>query len=156
MRRSDKVVLISKRRPLAAKSIADLEALHANSGYDPTTRDMLHEELSHRSTERARKLRERLNAPVAAKPVQAPITPQPAPAAPPRLDKISTRPDQSRGAEEPGSILSAWTALEALSPQTYQRPEKLANDDPRCIAPLRDELPWTLRERSRPDRQLYY
>ncbi len=148
--------MTSKRRPLAAKSIADLEVLHASSGNDPATRDMLREELSHRSTERARKLRDRLGAPVAAKPVQAPVTPQPAPAAPPRSEQILTRPDQPHGPDEPRSILSAWTALEALSPQTYQLPEKLANDDPRCIAPLRDQLPWTLQERSRPDRQLYY
>lgn len=148
--------MTSRRRPLAARSIADLEGLHANSANDPATRDMLREELSHRSTERARKLREQLGVSVATKLVQAPVTPRPAPAASPRSERILTHSDQPQTPDEPGSILSAWTALEALSPQTYQRPEKLANDDPRCIAPLRDELPWTLRERSRPDRQLYY
>lgn len=138
--------MTSRRRPLAASSIADPEALHADFGNDPATRDMLREDLSHRSTERARKLREQLGVSVATKPVRALVTPQPAPAASPRSERILTRSDQPQIPDQPRLILSVWTALEALSPQTYQRPEKLANDDPRCIAPLREELPWTLQD----------
>lgn len=148
--------MTSKQRPLAAKSIADLETLFAASGHEPAVCVMLREELSYRSTERARKLRKRLGAPVEIKPVQRPITQQPASITTPRSKKILTPPDQPHGAAEPGSILSAWTALEALSPQTYRRPENCANDDPKCVAPLGGQLPWTLQERSRPDRQLYY
>ncbi|MEG3168063.1 DEAD/DEAH box helicase [Sphingomonas sp. LB3N6] len=138
-----------KQRPLAAKSIADLEILHAASGSEPAVCEMLRKELSHRSTERARKLRERLGTPAAA-------TQQPASTTVPRSKRILTHPDPPHRADEPRSILSAWAALEALSPQTYRRPENCANDDLRCVAPLHDQLPWTLRERSKPDRQLYY
>lgn len=60
-------------------------------------------------------------------------------------------------ANEPSAILAAWTALEALSPQTYRRPEDRAAGDRRCVADLgRGPLPWTTGERSRPKRQLYY
>jgi hypothetical protein len=61
------------------------------------------------------------------------------------------------GSNEPTAILAAWTALEALAPQTYRRPEDLASGDRRCIADLsRDGVPWGKNERSRPNRQLYY
>jgi AAA domain len=61
------------------------------------------------------------------------------------------------GSNEPTAILAAWTALEALAPQTYRRPEDLASGDRRCIADLtRDGVPWGRNERSRPNRQLYY
>ncbi|MES3097712.1 DEAD/DEAH box helicase [Sphingomonas aerolata] len=151
-----KVVMTSKQRPLAAKSIADLETIHAASGSDRAVCDMLREELSHRSTERARKLRERIGAPVAAKPVQAPVFQQLVRDTTRRSERVLTRPHQPEYADEPRSILAAWTALEALSPQTYRRPENCANDDLRCVAPLHDQLPWTVQEQSRPNRQLYY
>jgi len=58
---------------------------------------------------------------------------------------------------KPSSILAAWTALEALSPQTYRRPADLANGDGRCVAQISEEgLPWNREERSRPKQQLYY
>lgn len=58
---------------------------------------------------------------------------------------------------KPSSILAAWTALEALSPQTYRRPADLANGDGRCVAQISDDgLPWFREERSRPKQQLYY
>jgi uncharacterized protein YqcC (DUF446 family) len=58
---------------------------------------------------------------------------------------------------EPRAILSAWTALEALSPQTYRRPEELAAGDRNCVAEFSASLaPWQRGERSRPQKQLYY
>lgn len=59
---------------------------------------------------------------------------------------------------KPTDILAAWTALEVLSPQSFQRPEQLANGDRRAIAPL-DEgtLPWAPPgEKARPGRRLFY
>lgn len=57
----------------------------------------------------------------------------------------------------PKDIISAWIALEALSPQTFVKPEELANDDRSCITTLRENyLPWQQNEKSRKDRQLYY
>lgn len=59
---------------------------------------------------------------------------------------------------EPQAILSAWTALEALSPQTYRQPEDLAAGDRRCVADLSatSPLPWECGEKSTPNHQLYY
>jgi len=58
---------------------------------------------------------------------------------------------------EPRAILSAWTALEALSPQTYRRPEDLAAGERNCVADLSaSPAPWQRGERSRPQKQLYY
>jgi hypothetical protein len=58
---------------------------------------------------------------------------------------------------EPRAIIGAWTALEALAPQTYRRPEDLAAGDRTCVADLSTgHLPWTASERSRPKKQLYY
>lgn len=68
-------------------------------------------------------------------------------------------PQRELPAEEnkPSSILASWTALEALSPQTYRRPADLANGDGRCVAQIGDGgLPWSQQERSRPKQQLYY
>ncbi|HEX7782739.1 MAG TPA: AAA domain-containing protein [Sphingobium sp.] len=57
----------------------------------------------------------------------------------------------------PVGMLAAWTALEALSPQTYRKPEDLASGDRSCVADLsRGQVPWGKGERSRPKRQLYY
>lgn len=62
-----------------------------------------------------------------------------------------------RGCNEPAAILGAWTAFEALSPQTYRRPEDLAAGDRRCVAELSaGRVPWRTGEPSRPRRQLYY
>jgi len=63
----------------------------------------------------------------------------------------------SKGRNEPAAILATWTALEALSPQTYRRPEDLAGGDRRCVVSLSNgRLPWEIGERSRPNYQLYY
>jgi hypothetical protein len=62
-----------------------------------------------------------------------------------------------QASNEPAGIIAAWTALEALSPQTYRRPEDLAASDRRCVADLTGgRVPWETGEVSRPKRQLYY
>ena len=68
---------------------------------------------------------------------------------PPRpLPPITNRPDK---------ILSAWTALEVLSPQAFDRPEDLAGVDPTRVTALNGSaLPWERGERSRPNQSLYY
>lgn len=56
-------------------------------------------------------------------------------------------------------VLSAWTALEVLSPPSFQRPEQLASGgDRRLVARLDgNTLPWENEgERSRPNMRLYY
>ncbi|WP_414470630.1 AAA domain-containing protein [Microvirga sp. M2] len=62
-----------------------------------------------------------------------------------------------KASNEPRAILAAWTALEALSPQTYRKPEDLAAGDRRCVADLASQgLPWSRGEPSRPNRKLFY
>jgi energy-coupling factor transporter ATP-binding protein EcfA2 len=56
----------------------------------------------------------------------------------------------------PESILSAWTALEVLSPQTFRKPEELASGDRSLTRIDTAELPWERGEKSRPNRRLYY
>jgi hypothetical protein len=83
-------------------------------------------------------------------PTARPAKEQPAPANAPRREFPAEE-------NKPSSILAAWTALEALSPQTYRRPADLANGDGRCVAQISDDgLPWVREERSRPKQQLYY
>ncbi|HEY6802004.1 MAG TPA: AAA domain-containing protein [Pyrinomonadaceae bacterium] len=57
----------------------------------------------------------------------------------------------------PESILSAWIALEVLSPQTFRRPEDLASKDQRRVALLNEHtLPWERRDAWQPTQQIYY
>src|SRR3546814_16230845 len=49
---------------------------------------------------------------------------------------------------EPTAILAAWTALEALSPMTYRRPEDLAGGDRRRSEEHTSELQSLMRNSS--------
>ncbi|WP_372012379.1 AAA domain-containing protein [Tistrella mobilis] len=62
----------------------------------------------------------------------------------------SGRPDDAR------AILAAWTALEALSPQSYKRPQDLAAGDRSRVAQLERGAPWGASARSRPNYKLYF
>ena len=58
---------------------------------------------------------------------------------------------------KPESILSAWTALEVLSPPAFRRPEDLASGDPKRVAKLDGlQLPWERGDKSRPNYRLFY
>lgn len=52
--------------------------------------------------------------------------------------------------------LAGWCALEALSPQTYQKPESLGKEGQQGVANLADGLPWLKDERPRKNYTLYY
>jgi energy-coupling factor transporter ATP-binding protein EcfA2 len=56
------------------------------------------------------------------------------------------------------SVLSAWTAMEVLSPPTFRRPEDLVGGERLRVASIVDKpLPWENGgERSRPNQRLYY
>ncbi|MCP4738656.1 MAG: ATP-binding domain-containing protein [Bosea sp.] len=61
--------------------------------------------------------------------------------------------------DRPDDILSAWTALEVLSPFTYAKPSDLVEGDERRIARIADQLfmPWANGgEKARPSTQLFY
>ena len=59
--------------------------------------------------------------------------------------------------DDPVAILDAWTALEVLSPQAFNKPEDLAAGDRRKIANFGHGLPWDGQgERARPKMRLFY
>ena len=55
-----------------------------------------------------------------------------------------------------GDVLSAWIAMEVLSPQVYVRPEDLAAGDKSRVIALSETLPWERGNKSRPNQRLYY
>lgn len=58
----------------------------------------------------------------------------------------------------PQSVLSAWTAMEVLSPPTFRRPEDMVGGERVRVASIVDRpLPWENGgEKSRPNQRLYY
>jgi hypothetical protein len=70
-------------------------------------------------------------------------------------DHRSPPPIQDRAED----ILSAWTAIEVLSPQPYRKPSDMTDGDERRVAQLgnRRALPWAGQgEKSLPKRRLLY
>ncbi|MFH3015009.1 AAA domain-containing protein [Serratia marcescens] len=59
-------------------------------------------------------------------------------------------------ANDARAILAAWTALEALSPQGYKRPEDMAAGDRSRVALLERGVPWGPNARSKPSYKLYF
>ncbi|KII72795.1 hypothetical protein RF11_02169 [Thelohanellus kitauei] len=59
-------------------------------------------------------------------------------------------------ANDARAILAAWTALEALSPQAYKRPEDMATGDRSRVALLERGVPWGPNARSKPSYKLYF
>lgn len=139
------------QRPYRQRGIADLEALHAEGRTDPDLSQQLLDELAYRRTERAAALRQRIDQSMRRTSDQTERT-----NAGLAHDRKPNR-TESTQLNEPGSILAAWTALEALSPLTYRRPVDLADGDQRSVVDFGDEvLPWFRGESSRPKYQLYY
>lgn len=57
----------------------------------------------------------------------------------------------------PESILLAWSAMEVLSPQTFQKPEELVGGDSSRVIKLDGpKLPWERPPRKKPSYRLYY
>lgn len=59
-------------------------------------------------------------------------------------------------ANDAPAILTAWTALEALSPQSYKRPEDMAAGDRSRVALLDRDIPWGPNARNKPKHKLYF
>ncbi|WP_430436944.1 AAA domain-containing protein [Oceanibaculum nanhaiense] len=57
---------------------------------------------------------------------------------------------------DPRAILAAWTALEALSPQSYKRPDDMASGDRSRVALFERGVPWGSDARSKPSHRLYF
>jgi hypothetical protein len=148
-------------RPYFNYTIEQLELEFANRQQNRELMSALLTELSHRNVPRARKLMVKLiehqenqvpnektvlslSAP---KPIET-INPSRAPLEPVVLSK-----------ENSENILSAWTCLEVLSPQTFIKPENLAqNGDAQLVSSFRSgKAPWEgLGEKSKPNYQLFY
>lgn len=62
----------------------------------------------------------------------------------------------SNKANDARAILAAWTALEALSPQGYKRPEDMATGDRSRVALLERGVPWGPNAPSKPSYKLYF
>ncbi|WP_165495732.1 DEAD/DEAH box helicase [Marinobacter halodurans] len=58
--------------------------------------------------------------------------------------------------DQPANILDAWTVLEALSPQSYKRPNDLVMGDGSVAWLKSEQEPWLKGEKSRPKKNLYY
>lgn len=54
------------------------------------------------------------------------------------------------------AILAAWTALEALSPQSYKRPEDMVSGDRSRLLLLERGVLWGPEVRSKPSHKLYF
>jgi hypothetical protein len=151
-------------------SIDELEALFQEKKDNVKFLRDLEDELRHRTTQRATKLHNQVVAHLQvmrAEPLQGrqanqspklPLNefsqiekpPQPNPKLMQQSAPLST-------SNRPEDILSAWTALEVLSPPTYVRMEDLAGGDKKRVARLNESsFPWERGEKSRPNYRLYY
>lgn len=163
-------------RPFIKYRIEQLEALfHASSNDERRLRELL-AELNRRTTRRASLLKTRVEQALAARAAgPSPARPQaragPPPFPPPSALPATLEPRRSadgvpkapisRDAADrtsPAQLLDAWTALEVLSPQTFNKPEDLVAGDRARIARFGEgALPWEgAGEKSRPKRLLYY
>lgn len=57
---------------------------------------------------------------------------------------------------DPQAILAAWTAFEALSPQSYKRPEDLASGDRSRIVHLDRGIPWGPHAKGKPNYKIFF
>ncbi|RRD23909.1 hypothetical protein ECB98_14735 [Brucellaceae bacterium VT-16-1752] len=169
------------KRPLIQKGVAELEKLFDQRRNEPEFLSDLLEELAERKTQRAQKLRQRAmqargtitqrsashvraSESAAENPIIAAVTPVerlaspiPSSASAPTTT-IRPTPERPLIRNDPGSILSAWTAMEVLSPPSFRKPEDLTSGDRYRIAQIdKDTLPWENGgEKSRPNQKLYY
>lgn len=169
-------------RKFFRNSIQELESTFEQSQADALLLQELLDELSFRSTERSGRLRRTVQAQLDSvrnlKPVVAaaakpsnPVSTQPSASEPPSMVSaelsslsnpraIPTAPSPlpiPPMTSLPEQILSAWTALEVLSPPSFVRPEDLAGGDRKAVASFEDSLlPWERGEKSRPNYRLYY
>lgn len=185
-------------RPYAQKSVFDLEAIFERARNDPDELGRLSDELTFRSTAKARSLAtkvegalaeltsrkvvslsaldvsERDSAVVPMTSTTSTRAPNDAPAevVPMRFKPTDTARQQdvddridlgplpsfspSGKKNDARAILAAWTALEALSPQSYKRPEDLASGDRSRIAMLERGAPWGPDAHGKANHRLYF
>ncbi len=163
-------------RPLINARIEELEQEFVRCGADVECLRRLLHELSYRRRPRAQALRARVEKALeATEHHKHSLSVPPSPFKPPVPIEESLRPfppspkqsaapapvlPRSEVTNAPGSILDAWIALEVLSPQTFLRPEELAEGgERRQVASFEEriQLPWEgIGEKARPKKQLFY
>jgi hypothetical protein len=157
-------------------SIQELEVLLKDQNNSIDVLQALEDELTHRTTDRAARLRSKVIdrlavlrkvVPPRKKPSQEP------PPVPPHQSRPTFPMSEDHGSSippgrpssipappisnRPDEVLSAWTALEVLSPPSYVRPEDFSSGDRRRVTSLDESpLPWERGEKSRPNYRLYY
>lgn len=170
------------KRPYLSKSIVELEAIYETSGQDKKTLKLITEELGFRTTQKAEALKRRIsngqaallpNTKSAAKvekatPIAVAESPRSAPAqlsldVEPVVVRVPVPQSPSRPVQLPPvtnkatDILSAWTALEVLSPQGFKKETDIVPDDRTSVMMFeRNDLPWEITQKSRPNKRLYF
>lgn len=168
-------------RPYFKLGIAELESIFEAARADSVICSALIEELGHRNTERSAVLLRQVQAAMSeletkrsrsAALASVVLSTNHSAALASSLPKVAGGPQLTASTQvmtevvarnippetnKPAAILAAWTALEALSPQTYRRPVDLVNGDGRCVTQFEgNDLPWLRGEQSRRNYQLYY
>jgi len=138
---------MSTHRPYIDLGIDQLEKLVVDMPGANPINDALLDELHHRNTQRALRLRGRLEKMRGRAASPAPkAQPQPQQTTKPSPDSARKPPPplvpRSRVANDPENILRAWTVLEVLSPASFRMPADLAGGDGRRVARFDRGLPW--------------
>ncbi|MEN3748696.1 AAA domain-containing protein [Sphingomonas sp. HF-S3] len=138
-------------RPYADLGIDQLEKLVSDVSGSHPINDQILAELRYRNTQRALRLRGKLEKMLSGpdgraeaqvpnpKPVSQSQSPSRATSSPRRPLSL---PPRSSDPNDPQNILRAWTVLEVLSPASFKTPADLAAGDGRRVARFEKGLPW--------------
>lgn len=171
-------------RPLFHRDIVALEAEFATRRSDLNFLRTLLDELEHRSTDRAARLKARVESCISTAESSANVSSDPTPcggheeteaaARVVTLDDSEERPEAAAAGPVPDAppavqremppvtnlpeaILAAWSALEVLSPPTFRRETDLTGGDRSAIAKLDGDVPpWSRSGGGRRNYKLYY
>lgn len=165
--------------------IAELEILYQSANGDCAVLEELEEELTYRSTPRAKKLFAEIQKSLHGEDVGAALEPVDFKPSHPKQEvtanrnedaneevsidweKVITQDPNKFDTEHEGilskeltnnplDILDTWTILEALSPQTYKKPNDLVIGSGSVAYLKRGQEPWVKGEKSKPKYNLYY
>lgn len=155
-------------RPYFQTSIEELEREFESRGDEPLVLSALLNELNYRNTLRAARLRQRVqqrftsapgrlaaSAERSAQQVEIPREETLQPEMP-RVERLAPS-EYPPITNTPEGVLSAWTALEVLSPPSqFTRPEDLPGVSRQDVVELTDNLPWDRGAKSKPKFKLFY
>jgi len=168
------------QRKYFSHKITDLEDVYSSAGDDCAVLEELEEELQHRATQRAKKLLGRVQNSLNSGSDENSCTSSAEQSISPEIksddfeqnktidwqsilidtvdivansnEEITSKPLNNR----PEDIIDTWTVLEALSPQTYKKPNDLVVGHGSVAYLKTGNDPWLKGEKSRPKHQLYY